>query len=279
MSLQHFGNCLGRTDSKGFESLRIITLRLEKMGLLSRPVVRNGRGGWTRYSLPQPVYIEVRESETRNEPVINPEQTRNKPVTKPVIEGPSSSRDLLIKESTTTQSNSENSDWMATIDFGLVQSSGITRSVLARCVELYPSLASQPEALEQLVFRFGEYLKMPQTKIKNLRGFFIGLAEQLSKGQTPLDHIETPEDQLLKELVEKQDLAKTRRAELEAKALDFECETWLAQLPLEARLELAPENHVVKFKSPAQDRLLKEHFRLTIWSVRRSEILEGLKLK
>ena len=279
ITLEHLSDSCESSTSSVKKTLQ----RLENKAFLKRVEFKNGRGGWTKYELHTNVFQELLRNGTRDKLETNRGQTEDKvgtqPRTQPRTSPPSSSRDLLIKETTTTKSSPENSDWMATIDFGPVQSSGITRSVLARCLELYPNLATQPEALEQLVFRFGEYLKMPQTKIKNARGFFIGLAEQLSKGQTPLDHIETPEEQLLKELVEKHELTRARREELEAKALDFECETWLEQLPQEARLELAPENHVVKFKSPAQDRLLKEHFRLNVWPVRRNEILEGLKLK
>ncbi len=257
--------------------------RLETKSFFKRIEFKNGRGGWTKYELHNEVFQELLRNGTRDKVETNRGQTEDKvetqPRTQPRTSLSSSSSNLLIKESTTTQPNSENLDWMSLIDFSPVQSSGITRSVLSRCVELYPNLASRPEALEQLVFRFGEYLKMPQTKIKNARGFFIGLAEQLSKGQTPLDHIESPEEQLLKQLVETQETAKARRLELESKAMDFECETWLEQLSENLRSQLAPENHVVKPKSPAQDRLLKEHFRMELWPKRRNEILESLKAK
>ena len=273
MSLQHFGQHLGRTDSKGFESLRIVTLRLEKMGLLSRPVVKNGRGGWTRYSLPQSVYAEVRESETRNEPVINPEQTRNKPVTKPVMAVPSSSRDLYIKESTTTtQVGAE----LSSIDLGPVQSFGITSSVLSRCVELYPNLRS--EQLEVLVQRFAEFAKDPKNKVQNARGFFISLAEQASKGQVPLDHIETPDERLMRLFVSRQEQAKAQVVNFEQKALAFECEAWLETLTSEMKLTLVPETAILKAGTAAFAAMLKNHFAENIWPGRRVEILNSREL-
>ena len=269
MSLQHFGQLLGRVDSKEFESLRIVTWRLEKLGLLSRPIVKNGRGGWTRYSLPQTIYAEVREVETRNEPVINYEQTRNKPVTKPVTEAPSSSRDLLIKEeSTTTQTQTA----ILQMDLSLVQHLGITTSVLARCVELYPNL--QPEQLEGLVFRFAEFAKDPKNKVQNARGFFISLAEQASKGQIPLDHIETPDDRLMRLFVERQKEAKSRHAEVERAAQEFECEAWLETLTIEMKLSLIPESSILKVGTAAHSAMLKRHFVENIWPARRVEILE-----
>jgi hypothetical protein len=272
MSLQHFGQSLGKADSKGFESLRIVTLRLQKMGLLSRPVVKNGRGGWTRYSLPQTVYAEIREAETRNEPVINPEQTRNKPVTKPVMTDLSSSRDLIIKESTSTQPV-DNSAWVTSIDMSAVEPAGVTRSVLLRCLDLYPAI--QPEKLEDLVFRFGEYLKEPKTHVQNARGFFISLAEQLSRGQVPLDHIEAPSERLMREYVERKKEAKARFAEIEQKAFEFELETWLETLTPAEKLAAVPETPILKPGTPAYFAILKNHFAANIWPERRSRILAG----
>jgi len=269
MSLHHFGGLLGRADSKGLESLRIVTWRLEKMGLLSRPIVKNGRGGWTRYSLPQSVYAELREVETRNEPVINYEQTRNKPVAQPVTAASSSSRSFLIKEeSTTTQTGTD----LSQIDLSLVQSFGITASVLARCIELYPVL--RPEQLEVLVFRFAEFAKDPKNKVQNARGFFISLAEQASKGQVPLDHIETPDERLMRLFVSRQEEAKTRRINFEQKAQEFECEVWLDNLTAEMKLTLIPEAGILKVGAAAHTAMLKNYFAENVWPVRRTEILE-----
>ena len=270
MSLHHFGQYLGRTDSKGFESLRIVTLRLEGMGLLSRPVVKNGRGGWTRYSLPQSVYAEVRESETRNEPVINPEQTRNKPVTKPVMTAPSSSREFFLNNSTTTQ-NVDNSESDAgalkNIDFSIVTEFGITSSTLNRCRELYPSVSN--EQLIALTERFGQFMKTPDGKrVQNARGFFISLAEQLSKGVTPLDHIETNSEALMREFVDRAKEAKARREMLEKEALEFAFDEWIENLDSKTRDELVAPNSVIESGSKIQTMQLKEYFRQNVWPTR-----------
>ncbi len=268
MSLHHFGGLLGRVDSPGLESLRIVTWRLEKMGLLSRPKIKNGRGGWTRYSLPKSIYAEIREVETRNEPVINYEQTRNKPVAQPVTEPSSSSRYLNIKESTTTEA----ADLISRIDLTSVVHLGITNSVLARCVELYPTL--KPEQLEVLAFRFAEFARDPKNKVQNARGFFISLAEQASKGQVPLDHIETPDDRLMRLFVERQKEEKTRHAEAERAAQEFECEAWLESLTPEMKLTLIPEVGLLKAGAAAHTAMLKNYFTEQVWPARRKEILE-----
>jgi hypothetical protein len=181
----------------------------------------------------------------------------------------SSSRDLLIKEeSTTTQADS-----ISRINLGLVQPFGITESVLARCIQLYPSL--QVEQLEVLVFRFAEFAKDPKNKVQNARGFFISLAEQASKGQVPLDHIETPDERLMRLFVKQQEEAKSRRIDVERAALEFECETWLESLTPEMKLTLIPETQHVKAGSAPHVAMLKNHFAENVWPERRKQILES----
>jgi hypothetical protein len=185
---------------------------------------------------------------------------------------PSSSRDLYIKESTTTQRDAE----LSSIDLGPVQSFGITSSVLSRCVELYPNLRS--EQLEVLVQRFAEFAKDPKNKVQNARGFFISLAEQASKGQVPLDHIETPDERLMRLFVSRQEQAKAQVVNFEQKALAFECETWLETLTSEMKLTLVPETAILKAGTAAFAAMLKNHFAENIWPGRRVEILNSREL-
>ena len=132
----------------------------------------------------------------------------------------SSSRDLYLNNSTTTQ-NVDNSDpdanALKNIDFSIVTEFGITSSTIVRCRELYPSLSN--DQLAALTERFGKFMKTAGgKKVQNARGFFISLAEQLSKGVTPLDHIETNTEALMREFVELAKAAKARRETREKEA-------------------------------------------------------------
>ena len=180
---------------------------------------------------------------------------------------PSSSRDINFKESTTTQ----DVDNFSSIDVGLVQQFGVTPSVLARCIELYPSL--QIEQLESLVIRFAEFMRDPKNKVQNARGFFISLAEQASKGQVPLDHIETPDERLMRLFIERQKEAKAQRVDIERAAKEFECEAWMETQTLEMQLTLVPETPFLKAGTQAYAAMLKNHFVENIWPSRRIQIL------
>jgi hypothetical protein len=132
----------------------------------------------------------------------------------------------------------------------------------------------QPEQLGVLVFRFAEFARDPKNKVQNARGFFISLAEQASKGQVPLDHIETPDDRLMRSFIERQKEAKARHAETERAAQEFECEAWLETLTPEMKLSLIPETAILKVGTAAHAAMLKSHFAENVWPVRRAEILE-----
>jgi hypothetical protein len=247
------------------------TKQLRQKGCIVLSGRKDGRGGWVEYSVTQHAFdlwirLENKQKRSQNVEITQPERSQQ-PGHKAGHEPSSSSRDFLLKETTTTQP----ADFFEHIDLGPVQAFGITTSVLARCIELYPLL--KPQQLEVLVYRFGEFAKDPKNKVQNARGFFISLAEQASKGQIPLDHIEAPDERLMRLFVERQKEAKTRNAEVERAAQEFECEAWLESLTTEMKLTLVPETSLLKAGTAAYAAMLKSYFAEKVWPGRRQEIL------
>ena len=80
--------------------VQVTTRRLISKGVLSKFDSKEGRGGWTRYSLPDVVYKELFQLETENKLSTNTEQTESKlstqPRTQPRTSGPYSSSNLNI---------------------------------------------------------------------------------------------------------------------------------------------------------------------------------------
>jgi hypothetical protein len=235
---------------------------------------KRGNGSWRQFSLPSHVYqtmilnpLDSRSTAFRQH--LDSNKTSDWTANKTAGASSSSSRDFFIKESTSTQPIAD----ISTIDLSRAQRLGITTSVLARCIELYPSL--QPEQLEGLVFRFAEFAKDPKNKVQNARGFFISLAEQASKGQVPLDHIETPDERLMRLFVEQQEVTKTQRVDFERKAQEFECETWLESLTPEMKLTLVPETAILRAGTAVHAAMLKSHFAEKVWPERRRQILQS----
>jgi predicted transcriptional regulator len=104
LTLEHMAMSLKRNAG----AIRTTIQRLEKKGCLLRAGFKNGRGGWSRYELPDSIYHEVLRSETGNKVATNLQQSGNKVASQLATElatsiSSSSSSILNIKETTTTQ--------------------------------------------------------------------------------------------------------------------------------------------------------------------------------
>ncbi len=92
--------------------VQVTTRRLMAKGVLQKFESKEGRGGWTRYSLPEGVYKELFHLETENKLRTNYQQTKNKlstqPRTEPRTNAPYSSSDFILKKETTTMAVPEN---------------------------------------------------------------------------------------------------------------------------------------------------------------------------
>lgn len=266
------GHQLAELTRTKLEGTRTALKRMMKVGIVQRKEFKDGRGGWTTYRLPKTVYDRILIEEKSINHGSNQVQSwfnhGPQPRPQPRSEAPSSSRDLLLNNSTTTEAV-ENSDADASeiFDFSTVTEFGITSSTVNRCKELYPLVSN--DQLCALIERFGKFMKTPDGKrVQNARGFFISLAEQLSKGVTPLDHIETREEALMREFVERAKEAKARRELLEKEAFEFAFEEWVETLDSKKRDELVPPNSVIESGSKIQTMQLKEYFRQNVWPTR-----------
>ena len=213
---------------------------LIKKGAVFRRAFQRGRGGWTIYEIQNVIYVRLDQEKTRDslENLQRVSSIQMGAKSRETLS--SSSRGVILNNSTTTQ-NVDNSDSKAhalkTFDFSTVTEFGITSSTLSRCQELYPSVSS--DQLTALTERFGKFMKTTGGKrVQNARGFFIGLAEQLSRGIVPLDHIETQDEALMREFVMQAKAAKSRRELLEKEAFEFIFEEWIENLNAESRNEL-----------------------------------------
>ena len=109
-----------------------------------------------------------------------------------------------------------------------------------------------------------------------IRDSFIGLAKQLSEGITPLDHIETSNDRLMREYAEKLREKKERQEQFEKEAMEFAFADWVKELSSsEGRAQVVPESQFAKLGSPGHDAMLKKHFRDNVWPDMKTRIERG----
>ena len=247
--------------------LRNLIFRIKTKGYFTVESRQAGRVGLRRFKLTQTMYQTASALVRREAGVSSP---LGQALGQALVLPPSSSRGVFLNNSTTTQSV-DNSDpdagALENLDFSIVAEFGITSSTINRCRELYPSVSN--DQLAALTERFGQFMKTPDGKrVQNARGFFISLAEQLSKGVTPLDHIETNSEALMREFVERAKEAKVRRDLLEKEAFEFAFEEWVESLDSKSKDQLVPATSVIESGSKIQTMKLKEHFRLSVWPTR-----------
>jgi hypothetical protein len=121
-------------------------------------------------------------------------------------------------------------------------------------------------------------MKDPKHRVTNPRGFFISLAKQLSLGQVPLDHIDTPEERLMREYAERSKEKRERLKVLELETFEFEFQDWLETLSDAVKLGMIPESQFVTLGSPAHTSQLKQQFKENIWPELKLKISQGNKL-
>ena len=258
------------------QSGKVTIRRLEKMGFIFRSSFENGRGGWTVYSLPDAVHSYLRLDETENKVGTNWEQSGSKVGsqlgTQLGTSPPSSSREVFFKESSTTPTTV--TDELGSLNLTELREFGITIETFKRAVQLHPAVTI--EALSDLAFRLSELFKNPKerAKIQNARGFVIKLVEQLSHGITPLDHIETNNDRLMREYAQ---AAKQKRVEqqgFEETLLQEAFAKWDQELGEDEKFRQVPLAQSAPAGTP-RAAIFREHFRENVWPETRERILRG----
>ena len=248
------------------------TKQLRQKGCIIISSRKDGRGGWVEYAVTQSAFdlwirLENQHKRSQNEAGTESERSQQ-PGHKAIHEAPSSSRDLYIKNTTTTSD-------VEKFEFKLDQVSefGLTASAVSRCFELYPNLEN--EKMQDLLNRFAQFMRSGDGKrIQNARGFFISLAEQMSKGMTPLDHIETAEAILIRELVSKRRAQKAEQDSLEKEIQDFDFEDWWSELLPQDRDLLVPPNNIALPGSSSQKLIAKQVHAEKFWPERRVRVLQ-----
>lgn len=169
LTLEHIAMSIKRNTG----AVRTTIQRLEKKGCLLRAGFKNGRGGWTRYELPDNIYHEVLRSETSNKVATNQQQSGNKVASQLATELatslPSSSSILNNKETTTTKLSDE---W--NFDITSYSRFGFTSSQIKQLASLHVISAMD---VEQSLIEFNYDLEnnaLPPIKTNKIN-FLMGL--------------------------------------------------------------------------------------------------------
>ena len=221
LSLEYISKSLKRSNG----AVKTTLQRLEIKKCIKRVDFKNGRGGWSKYEVPDDVYHDVLRNETDNKVATKWQQTGNKVATQPTTEpttNPSSSSSINNKKTTTTRDD----DIVPNFDISeYKQSVGFFESHYKQICDMYDD-EQIVDALENLKFDVENNKKFNKSPM-NL------FMHAMKVVKAPYVSIEYQDHMRAQANILKQKLADGRRAKQE-----LELFTWYESLSTAAKAEI-----------------------------------------
>jgi hypothetical protein len=280
LTLEHMAACLGSHSG----SVKTTLQRLEAKGYISRIGFKNGRGGWSKYELPDALFRELLQFETENKLATKWQQTDNKvgtkPATEPATSLSSSSSSLDLENFKTTTTGGTEFDFFnpdkvrlapewERIDLTPLESIGFTLSHLIQVAR--QGKISAQETQDSI--HFFEFDLRRNGKAQTLNGpalnFFMGI---LRKGipYAPPENYVSPEDEARREYCERMKQIEEKRASEAQEIFDLHFRAWEAKLVPEERDRILPE--YAKKRGPMSENCLRSHFTDQVWPELRLQV-------
>ena len=263
-------------------SVKTTLRRLEEKTILERVEFRTGRGGWSKYRLPEAIFREMLQLETGHKLNTNRAQTAHKADTQPDTQpdtSPSSSSSFLDLENSKTTTTGEpelfddgrvqlSPDWSA-VDTSPLAEIGFTQNHLMQLAKYSKLSAAEVESSIEF---FAFDLKR-NAKAKALNGsplnFFMGI---LRKGvpYAPSENYESPADEARRRTREIMERKQHERQTEELRIFELAFSEWRRGLAPNDLIRLVPE--WAQKPGQIQDSALKSHFETNIWPERAQEV-------
>lgn len=269
-------------------SVKTTVRRLQEKNFLNRIEFKNGRGGWSKYEVPNHVFSELMQLETGNKLNTNWTQTRYKINTEPDTEidtRDSSSSGSIINNKTTTTGTNNNSaiphnflseEWIK-IDIEPLSTIGFTQTHLS---QIASQNKLQPQIVQESINAFAFDL-IQNNRAKTIKGdpinFFMGILRN-GKPYAPPSNYESPEDKAMRIYLERMREIERKRTEGEKEAFNLAFNDWFLKLSPEQKREFLPlqmRRNVNLETSKLLENTAKRHFEKEIWELKKLEIMES----
>lgn len=244
-------------------SVKTTVIRLEQKGFIRRASSKEGRGGWSCYEIPDRVYSELLEIETRHKLDTNFTQTLHKLDTERYTERyttPSSSSSNISINTTTT----ELPELWSKIDISLLEAIGFTTSHL---LQLYRSGINQIEQIQDSIDHFAYDLSHNQKEkeIKtNPLSYFMGIMKRVGVYAAP-ENYESEKDKALREYFEQKKIQKKKQETLENELIDLAYTDWSNKLTSDEKKSIIPDLIANGKIEGAKIAALKSYFKNNVW--------------
>jgi len=267
-------------------SLKTTIRRLQAKNFINRIEFKNGRGGWSKYEVPNNIFNEIMQFETGHKLNTNRTQTGHKLNTEPDTQpdtSPASSSGINNINKTTTTGESENlinqnisltDEWIE-IDIDPLNSIGFTKTHLNQ-------IASQnklpPKTVQDSIYAFAFDLQ-ENDRAKAIKGdpinFFMGIVRN-GRPYLPPSNYESPQDKARRAYLERMREIEQKRVEEEKEAFNLAFNDWFYKLSNEQKRELLPEmlrRGANLETSKILENTAKSHFEKEIWAVNKIKII------
>ena len=244
------------TDLKDYVVKKTIS-RLEGKGYITRPEFKNGRGGWTKYSVVDSVYQELLTIEKERGLEAYQPKTTNKAVD---IKEPSTDFDMRLPE-----------EWQ-NINIDPLEDIKFTKQ---HVLQLYKQKILDADMVQDSIYAFafdlknnkkGEGLKLSPTN------FFMGI---LRKGEPylPPENYESPKDKALRLYNQRKRIEEDRKKKQEEEAKKLALEEWIRETPDEDLKTFCPGKYGEDLTSVMAKGYLHKYFNENIWEKKKVEII------
>ncbi|EKE01261.1 MAG: hypothetical protein ACD_21C00183G0002 [uncultured bacterium] len=282
LTLEH----ISKTIKTSSGCIKTTLQRLETKGFINRIEYKNGRGGWSKYSISDQLFQEILQHETGNKLATNWQQTNNKvaaqPTTQPATTIPSSSG--INNLNTTTTGGIENSikhekppeEWR--LDIEPLNGVGFTLTHLTQ-ISSQNKLTAQ--VVQDSIYAFAFDLQ-ENSKAKTIKGdpinFFMGILRN-GKPYAPPSNYESPQDKAMREYLERMREIEQRRVGVEKEVMSLAFNDWFTQLTDDQKRELLPETlrrNAKLEKNKILESAARGHFEVEIWPNKKEKITQKI---
>ena len=255
----------------GKNTLKTNIYRLVIKKYLIRKEFKNGRGGWTRYWLPEEVFHEILQNENSDKLTTNRKQTVNKVHSKPTTNTfPLSSSSYY---NTTTEMPEE---WLK-IDLFEASEFGFTNE---HVFQLYKLGTLESEIVNNSIdfFLFDLKNNNKATEIKtNPISYFMGIMKRIGFYSAP-ENYESKRERAMRIYLANQKKIEERECEIEEKIIDLESQKWIAGLSEEEKQKIIPDNlKNIQISAPRMA-ALRTYFKNSVWQDKRKQIVEKIDM-
>jgi len=259
--------------------------RLEAKGVVGRVEFKNGRGGWSKYTIPDLLFQELLQYESNNKLVTNWKQTDNSLVYQPTKQPTTSSgSNISINTITTLPEDLKQIDCSPLAEIGFNESHiiQIHREYIQK-----PELVLSAEIIQNSIHALAFDLKHNSVVFRQPPA--VLLVSVLKKGKpyssvTP-EKCLTPREEAMQEYVLAQEKRNLKILEIESKTREFSLQEWLSALSEEEILNFNSQNNVCPpgvperiFQISRKKKALscaKDYFDTIIWPQKRKQILNN----